>query len=86
MAVAERSTVKHEVSAGRSTARDEDGLIEFEEPSGAPAVTSRSKSVMKLGCTALPDAAAGFGKKHAKGRRARPLPPNASWRPYRHEP
>jgi hypothetical protein len=82
-----RSASRREANAGRTTTRDDDGVVEFEEPGGAPAVTSRSKAIMKLD-PAAPDEVSGKspGKKHAKGRRARPLPPNASWRPYRHEP
>jgi hypothetical protein len=84
--VAERSAPKREASSGRTTTRDDGAFLEFEEPSDAPAVASRSKSVMKLDPAEHPDDGKSHGKKHAKGRPVRPLPPNASWRPYRHEP
>jgi hypothetical protein len=74
---------KRETSGSRLATRNDDGLLEFEEPADAPGVTGRSKSIMKLEAAPADEH---HGKKHAKGRRARPLPPNASWRPYRREP
>lgn len=81
---AERTSKKRDASGTRIATRNDETVLEFEEPSDAPAVAGRSKSVMKLDEAAA--AGEAHGKKHTKGRRVRSLPPNASWRPYRHEP
>jgi hypothetical protein len=61
---------------------DDDGLVEFDEPSDTVGVAGRSKSVVKLE-TSHDDS---HGKKHGKGRAIHPVPKNASWRPYVREP
>ncbi|HEX3598052.1 MAG TPA: DUF882 domain-containing protein, partial [Polyangiaceae bacterium] len=64
---------------------DDDGVVEFGEPSDAVAVSGRSKSLQKLANGAHEDERT-HGKRHGKVRTIRPTPPNASWRPYRREP
>ncbi len=69
---------------GRAAENDDDGIVEFEEPSDAVGVSGRSRSVVKLAEVARDDGK--HGKKRVKGRPVRPVPLNASWRPYRREP
>jgi hypothetical protein len=59
---------------------DDDGLVEFDEPSDV-GVAGRSKSIVKL-----EPPRDEHGKKRSKGRVLRPVPKNASWRPYVREP
>jgi hypothetical protein len=73
-----------ETHASKASKDDDDALMEFEEPSGAPGVAARSHSVVKLAEPAHDAAPGKHGKK--KHRLIRPLPPNASWKPYRREP
>ncbi len=84
-----KTAKKAERPSERSTAADPDPILRFEATASeaVSAVHGRSKPalVLEKGSASL-DGAGGRAKKHGKVRRARPVPPNASWRSYRHEP